>query len=195
MSHGEPDSIEQLSWISMGAVVSQLPVIFIYAYFTRCPKFNPQIREIAVTFVVFTPLAIGVASAAHALFSFFGWEDPSQLGHETLNQLKTAEFSSSMLLVILAATIGAGLVEEVVFRGLLLPSISLCIRDISVWGAMMTTSVIFSAMHIGAVPISSLLGLFVLSIGLCMARVKSGGVLAPVIVHILFNAFNIAFVL
>ena len=100
-----------------------------------------------------------------------------------------------MLIVILAATIGAGLIEEVVFRGLLQPSISLFLRGISVWGAIFSTSVIFSAMHIGAVPMSSLLGLFVLSIGLCLARVKTGGVFAPIIIHILFNVFNIAFVL
>jgi membrane protease YdiL (CAAX protease family) len=195
MSHGEPDSIEQLAWISSGAVLAQLPIVVVYALYAGTPNPKQTLRVIVVTFVLFTPLALATSGIAHAIFSYVGWEAPELLGHETLEQLKTSEFSTSMLIVILAATIGAGLIEEVVFRGLLQPSISHFLRGISVWGAIFSTSVIFSAMHIGAVPMSSLLGLFVLSIGLCLARVKTGGVFAPIIIHILFNAFNIAFVL
>ena len=195
MSHGEPDTVEQLAWISAGAVLAQLPIVVVYALYAGTPNPKQTLPVIVFTFVVFTPLALATSGIAHAIFSYVGWEAPELHGHKILEQLKTSEFSTSMLIVILAATIGAGLIEEVVFRGLLQPSISLFLRGISVWGAIFSTSVIFSAMHIGVVPISSLLGLFVLSIGLCLARVKTGGVFAPIIIHILFNAFNIAFVL
>ena len=195
MSHGEPDTVEQLAWISAGAVLAQLPIVVVYALYAGTPNPKQTLRVIVFTFVLFTPLALATSGIAHAIFSYVGWEAPELHGHKILEQLKTSEFSTSMLIVILSATIGAGLIEEVVFRGLLQPSISLFLRGISVWGAIFSTSVIFSAMHIGAVPISSLLGLFVLSIGLCLARVKTGGVFAPIIIHILFNAFNIAFVL
>jgi membrane protease YdiL (CAAX protease family) len=49
-------------------------------------------------------------------------------------------------------------------------------------------------MHIGTSSPSAIIGLFVLSIGLCWARVKSGGILAPILIHIVFNAVNIAIV-
>jgi len=195
LSKGEPDSIEQLAWISACAIIAQIPIVFAYAMYTKRLVLNKSGKQIALYFVIFTPLALITSGAAHFLFSIIGWENPDDLGHETLELLQNSNFSVYLLVVILVATIGAGIIEEVVFRGLLLPSVPQLIGNHSVWGAIATTSVIFAAMHIGAVPLSALLGLFVLSIGLCLARIQSGGVFVPIVVHILFNAFNIAFVL
>ncbi|MDP7009277.1 MAG: type II CAAX endopeptidase family protein [Phycisphaerales bacterium] len=195
MSKGEPDSLQQLAWISGGAVCAQIPIVFVYSMFVKPTEFKQSVRTILITFFLFTPLALGTAGLAHALFSTIGWERPNELGHETLQHLQNAEFSPSVIVVVLAATLGAGVVEEICFRGVLLPSLPKIFPHISVWGAIVTTSVIFSSMHIGAVPLSSLLGLVVLSVGLCWARAKSGGVFAPICIHILFNAFNVAFVL
>ncbi len=195
MSHGVQGSIEQLSWISGGAICAQIPVVFVYAMFTKPPNIKNNIGIIVIGFVVFTPLALITSGVAHFLFSSIGWEDPNEMGHETLTLIQNAEFSTYLVVVVLAATFGAGVVEEVVFRGLLLPSVAHFFGGSSAWSAIFTTSVIFSALHIGSVPLSALLGLIVLSVGLCLARVKSGGVFAPIVIHILFNAFNIAFVL
>ena len=195
MSHGEPQSIEQLAWILGGMICAQIPVVFAYNMFVKPPKIKKNTGVIAIGFVVFTPLALITSGVAHFLFSSIGWEDPNEMGHETLTLIQNAEFSTYLVVVVLAATFGAGVVEEVVFRGLLLPSVAHFFGGSSAWSAIFTTSVIFSAMHIGSVPLSALLGLIVLSVGLCLARVKSGGVFAPIVIHILFNAFNIAFVL
>ena len=195
MSHGEQGSIEQLAWISVGAICAQIPVVFAYMMFVNPPNIKNNIVIIVLGFVVCTPLALVTSGALHALFSSIGWEDQNEIGHETLALIKNAAFSTYLVLVILAATLGAGVIEEIVFRGLLFPSIPHFFGGISVWGAIVATSVIFSAMHIGSVPLSALFGLTVLSIGLCWVRVISGGVFAPIVVHILFNAFNIAFVL
>ena len=163
--------------------------------FTKPPNIKNNIGIIVIGFVVFTPLALITSGVAHFLFSSIGWEDPNEMGHETLTLIQNAEFSTYLVVVVLAATLGAGVIEVVVFRGLLLPSVAQFFGGSSAWIAILTTSVIFSAMHIGSVPLSALLGLIVLSVGLCLARVKSGGVFAPIVIHILFNAFNIAFVL
>jgi len=195
MSHGEPQSIEQLAWILGGMICAQIPVVFAYNMFVKPPKIKKNTGVIAIGFVVFTPLALITSGVAHFLFSSIGWEDPNEMGHETLTLIQNAEFSTYLVVVVLAATFGAGVIEEVVFRGLLLPSVAHFFGGSSAWSAIFTTSVIFSAMHIGSVPLSALLGLIVLSVGLCLARVKSGGVFAPIVIHILFNAFNIAFVL
>jgi membrane protease YdiL (CAAX protease family) len=194
-SHGEPQSIEQLAWISGSVIIAQMPVVFAYNMFVKPPKIKKNIGVIIIGFVVFTPFALITSGVAHFLFSSIGWEDPNEMGHETLTLIQSAEFSTYLVVVVLAATFGAGVIEEVVFRGLLLPSVPQFFGGSSVWNAIFTTSVIFSAMHIGSVPPSALLGLIVLSVGLCWARVKSGGVFAPIVIHILFNAFNIAFVL
>ena len=195
MSQAEQGTMEQLGWISLCALVAQLPVVFVYAFYLNPSAPSRKAIVVAVGFVVFAPLAMATASVAHYVFSGLGWEDPNGLGHETLLQLKTSPFSTASVLVIFAATIGAGIVEEVVFRGVLFPGIPLIFRGVSVWGATIMTSVIFALMHMGSVPPSALAGLLVLSIGLCWARVNSGGVLAPIVIHILFNAMNIALVL
>jgi membrane protease YdiL (CAAX protease family) len=195
MSHGESGSIEHLAWISGSAIIAQMPVVFIYAMCVQPPKIKNNIGVILIGFVIFTPLALGTSGVAHALFSGIGLEDPNEMGHETLALIKNAGFSTYLVVVLLAATLGAGVIEEVVFRGLLFPSMPHFFGSSSVWCATIVTSVIFSVMHIGSVPLSALLGLFVLSIGLCLVRAKSGGVFAPMVVHILFNTFNIAFVL
>ena len=195
MSQGEHGTMEQLGWISLCALAAQLPVVFVYAFYPKPSTPSRRAMVVAVGFVVFTPLAMVTASVAHTMFSALGWEDPNGLGHETLLLLKTSSFSTASVLVIFAATIGAGIIEEVVFRGVLFPSIPLIFRGVSVWGAAILTSVIFALMHMGSVPPSALAGLFVLSVGLCWARVNSGGVLAPIVIHILFNALNIALVL
>jgi membrane protease YdiL (CAAX protease family) len=195
MSHGELASIEQLAWVSGGAIIAQIPVVFVYMLFVKPPNIRHNLGIIFIGFVIFTPLALGTSSIAHALFSSIGIEDPNQMGHETLALIKNAEFSTYLVVVLLAATLGAGVIEEVVFRGLLFPSVGQFIGGSSVWSAVIATSVIFSVMHIGSVPLSALLGLVVLSVGLCLVRAKSGGVFAPISIHILFNTFNIAFVL
>ncbi|MBT4583450.1 MAG: CPBP family intramembrane metalloprotease [Phycisphaerae bacterium] len=195
MSQGEPETIERLSWISGGAICAQIPVVIVYSLFVKPPNIRNNIGVILIIFVTFTPLALVTSGLAHALFSSIGWEDSNEVGHETLVFLHNAEFSIYLVVVVLAATLGAGVIEEIVFRGLLLPSVPEFVGSTSVWGAILITSAIFSAMHLGSVPLSALLGLMVLSIGLCLARVKSGGVFAPIAVHILFNTFNIALVL
>ncbi len=195
MSHGEQNTIEQLAWISGGAICAQIPVVFVYSMFVKPPKIRKNIGVILFAFIVFTPLALVTSGVAHSLFSNIGWEDPNEMGHETLTLIENSEFSTYLVVVVLAATLGAGIIEEIVFRGLLFPFIPQFFESDSMWGAVLATSVIFSAMHIGSVPLSSLFGLTVLSIGLCWACAKSGGVFAPIVVHILFNTFNIAFVL
>ncbi len=195
MSHGEANSLDQLSWVSAGAVCAQIPIVFVYMMFVKPPEIKRSIRVVAITFFIFAPLALATSGVLHAAFSSIGWENESDLGHETLQLLQISEFSSAMVVVVIAVTVGAGIVEEIVFRGLLLPSIPLFFRGVSVFGAMLVTSLIFALMHLGSVPLSALIGLVVLSIGLCWARAKSGGVFAPIFVHILFNTLNIAFVL
>jgi hypothetical protein len=98
------------------------------------------------------------------------------------------------LIIIICVTLGAGIFEEILYRGLILPTFTAVLSGKTAWGAIVATSVFFAVMHIGTSTPSAIAGLFVLSVGLCWARVKSGGVIAPIVIHIVFNAINIAIV-
>lgn len=182
------------AWIYTSAMIAQIPVILVYAYLRkRCG--SRHVVEIAMTaFIVFVPMAFAVAGVLHGLFSIIGIEPQSALGHETLIDLSGGQWSTSAWIVVICVTIGAGIFEEVLYRGLILPTFTAVISGRTAWGAIVATSVLFAVMHIGASSPSAIMGLFVLSIGLCWARVKSGGVIAPIVIHIVFNAMNIAIV-
>ncbi len=79
------------------------------------------------------------------------------------------------------AAIAAPLFEELLFRGFLLPSLT---RYMSVWGAIGLSSLIFAAAHLS---ISELLPLFSLGMILGIVYTRSRNLLAPMLVHALWN--------
>jgi membrane protease YdiL (CAAX protease family) len=182
------------AWMLGASMVAQLPIVVIYAKLRKkCG--SRQIMPVSlVAFAVFVPLALAVAGLGHAILVALGLEIPTEIGHKILEQLAHAPMDTPAWVVIVCVTLGAGVFEEVMYRGLILPSLSAIIGGKTVWRAIFLTSAIFAVMHIGAAQPSAIVGLFFLSIGLCWARVKSGGVLAPIVIHTVFNAMNIAFV-
>jgi membrane protease YdiL (CAAX protease family) len=193
-SQAEEGTLAQTAWMYSFALGAQIPVVIVYAYLRkRCG--SRRVVEIAVTaFIVFVPMAFAVAGVLHWVFSVVGIEPPSNLGHETLKALSGGSWSTAAWVVVICVTIGAGVFEEILYRGLILPTFTAVMSGKTAWGAIVATSIFFAAMHIGTSSASAIIGLFVLSIGLCWARVKSGGVIAPIIIHIVFNAMNIAIV-
>ncbi len=188
------DSMTRAACASALAIIFQTPIVLAYSNLRKRCGSRHIVASIMVSFVVFVPMAFAVTSFLHFLFVTLGIEPQTTLGHETLKQLSTSNWGKSAWVVVLCATLGAGIFEEVLYRGLILPTFSAVIGGKTVWGAIFATSIFFAVMHIGAVAPSALGGLFILSIGLCYARVKSGGVLAPIVIHILFNTMNIAIV-
>ena len=188
------DSMHQLAWMYSGAMLAQIPIVIAYGVFRRRCGSRHIVPSLVIAFVVFVPMTFVVATLGHIGFTYLGIEPPNDIGHETLLQLSSEPWGRSAWIVVLCATVGAGIVEEVMYRGLILPSLSTIIGGNTVWRAIIITSILFSIMHWGSAQPSAMLGLFVLSIGLCWARVKSGGVIAPIAIHVLFNAINIAFV-
>jgi membrane protease YdiL (CAAX protease family) len=190
----DEDSMERLAWMYSGAMIAQIPIVIAYAVFRSRFGSRNIVPSSIIAFVVFVPMTFAITAISHMVFVKAGIESPSEIGHVTLLQLSSEPWGKSAWVVVLCATVGAGIIEEVMYRGLILPSLSTIIGGNTVWKAIIITSILFSAMHWGSVQPSALLGLFVFSIGLCWARVKSGGVVAPAVIHIVFNAINIAFV-
>jgi membrane protease YdiL (CAAX protease family) len=191
---GAEGTLSETAWMYGSSIVAQIPIVLVYAKYSLKRRHRRDIPVSCLAFVVFVPLALTVAALSHAVFVTSGLELHSSLGHETLKQLAVSPMGAQTWIVILSVTVGAGILEEVFYRGLLLPLFADLFGGKTVWRAIIATSAFFAVMHIGIAQPSAILGLFVLSIGLCWARVKSGGVLSPIVIHVVFNAMNIAFV-
>ncbi len=191
---GEEGTLNQLLWMYGLSLAAQLPVILAYKILRKHGESRHVFVTSIVTFAVFVPLAHVVAGFLHILFVSIGLEADTPVGHSTLNLFSQEPFGLPIMILILCATLGAAVIEEVMYRGLIFPAIASVIGGRSMWKASIVTSIVFALMHIGPAQPSAIAGLFFLSLGLCYARVKSGSVLSPIIIHALFNAMNIAFV-
>jgi uncharacterized protein len=80
------------------------------------------------------------------------------------------------------AAIAAPLFEEFLFRGFLLPSFT---RYIPVWGSILLSALIFAIAHLS---LSEILPLFSLGIVLGIVYTRSRNLLAPMLLHSLWNA-------
>lgn len=118
---------------------------------------------------------------------------PSKVGHETLRMLLERGSDPWAWAVIAAVTIGAPILEEIAYRGGLQGAIRAL--GIGPWPAILLTSAFFAIMHLGAIPqesvASAMTGLAVLSIALGLLRERTGGLVAPIVAHSLFNVLNL----
>lgn len=87
--------------------------------------------------------------------------------------------------LFLTAAVAAPLAEELFFRGIALPVL---VRRLGITKGVLVVSALFAMVH-GHVP--SLVPLFVLAVCLSLAYIYSGTIMAPVVMHAVFNAVNI----
>jgi membrane protease YdiL (CAAX protease family) len=100
--------------------------------------------------------------------------------------------SDSMAVVVLIAVFAimvAPVFEEFFFRGFAYPVLK---QRWGTWRALMTVSAVFAAIHFH---LPSFGPLFALGFGLGLAYELSGSLLAPITMHALFNAINVAMLL
>jgi len=90
--------------------------------------------------------------------------------------------SIAMLIFGLTACVAAPLFEEMIFRGFLLPSLT---RYLPVWGAILISSLLFAIAHLS---LSEVLPLATLGIVLGVVYTRSRNLLAPMLLHSLWNS-------
>ncbi|MEC4985461.1 MAG: CPBP family glutamic-type intramembrane protease [Oscillatoria sp. PMC 1068.18] len=97
--------------------------------------------------------------------------------------LLALEAQDSVVLTIffVTASVAAPVFEEIMFRGFLLPSLT---RYLPVWGAILGSSLIFSIAHLS---LSEVLPLTMLGIVLGFVYTRSRNLLAPMLLHSLWN--------
>ena len=97
-----------------------------------------------------------------------------------------ALWASSLSLIFIAPVY-----EEMIFRGCLFNAFQYWFND-KTWLTSVVVSVIFALMHTQYVDVRTLLMLFIISLVLIVARIKSNGILMPIMLHILMNGTVIA---
>jgi membrane protease YdiL (CAAX protease family) len=134
---------------------------------------------------ILPPLAI--AFAAYSQFCHLvGIKEQAQ----PIADLLASSDSMAVVVLITAFAIAiAPVFEEFVFRGFAYPVLKQ--RWGTLW-ALMVVSAVFAAIHFD---LPSLGPLFALAVGLGLAYELSGSLLAPITMHALFNAANVAMIL
>jgi membrane protease YdiL (CAAX protease family) len=92
----------------------------------------------------------------------------------------------ALSIFFITAAIAAPLFEEFIFRGFLLPSLT---RYLPVWGAIALSSFVFAIAHLS---LSEVLPLMVLGIILGIVYTRSRNLLAPMLLHSLWNGITMA---
>jgi membrane protease YdiL (CAAX protease family) len=121
-----------------------------------------------------------------------GAEGMESVAHSTLREIAASPRDLAWWSLVGLVVVCAPVFEEIVYRGLLQPGAALVLGR--PWMAILGTSAMFAMMHAGAVSWHALPVLFVLSVGLGVARVRTGGVVAPMVMHAAFNAANVVLV-
>ncbi|WP_439566586.1 lysostaphin resistance A-like protein, partial [Gloeocapsopsis crepidinum] len=93
-----------------------------------------------------------------------------------------AQDQVALAIFFFTAAIAAPIFEELLFRGFLLPSLT---RYVSVWGAIVLSSLLFAVAHLS---VAEILPLTVLGMVLGVVYTRSRNLLAPMLLHSLWNS-------
>jgi uncharacterized protein len=127
-------------------------------------------------YLVALPLMIGISLLNQPL-----WQ--GQGGNNPLLQTVLEENDSIALGIFLfTAAVAAPVFEEILFRGFLMPSLT---KYLPTWGAIATSGLIFATAHLS---LSEVLPLTVLGSVLGFVYVRSGNLLAPMLLHSAWNS-------
>jgi membrane protease YdiL (CAAX protease family) len=148
----------------------------------------------ALSFVAVLPLVGAVGIIAGAVAEQFGLPRPPEVSHETLRILLEKGDTLFTLATLAHVAVLVPVAEELGWRGVMQPTIRAAGAGPLVASAL--TAAIFAAIHWDAIPAGgravAMPMLVALGLALGLLREKTGGVLAPIALHALFNAWNVA---
>lgn len=114
---------------------------------------------------------------------------PGLLGLRQTEKWVTSQVSLSsyaLWLSTLTMIFLAPVYEEIIFRGCLFNAFQYWFND-KTWLSSVVVSAIFAVLHTQYVDLRTLLMLFIISLVLILARIKSNGLLMPIMLHVLMN--------
>lgn len=127
-------------------------------------------------YAIALPLVVGISLINQAIWQGQGGSNP------ILSIILENRDPWAIAAFFITAAIAAPLFEETLFRGFLLPSLT---RHLSPWGAVVVSGFIFAIAHLS---LSEVLPLTVLGIVLGGVYLRTRNLLAPILVHGLWNS-------
>lgn len=183
------------SILTLGALGAQLPVLLLVAIARyRAGGTPPMAAEraallgVVACFVVWPIVGATVSIAAWARLALFE-QQTEALAHESLRMIADPAGGNWGRVLALLAVIGAPIVEETLYRGIAQPLLRRL--GLSAWSAIALVSIFFALAHVTVAPPPAIAGLAVLGVLFGWLRERSGGLVAPIAAHMLFNAGNI----
>ncbi len=149
----------------------------------------------AAALALFWPVLMTLVWLTNLIVRALTGSVPDAVAHQTLVLLLDSQPNAWALILAAMVVVLAPMVEEVLYRGML--QSALVRLEMPRWWAIAATSVVFVSMHIAAAPSAEALpgmlaALFVLSLGFGWIYEKTGSLLAPMVMHMLFNGGNLA---
>lgn len=142
-----------------------------------------DIRQGTLAYLILLPAVFVLSLVYRLLLDSLGFD----LELQEVAQVLTGDAAPAVRAYLLFLGVFLGpLAEEILFRGILFPVLA---RRMGALGAMLLVSGLFAGIHLH---VPSLLPLFVLSMSLCVGYVYIGSIVVPVVMHMLFNAVNLA---
>lgn len=142
-------------------------------------------RAVGVGFLFLIPVYLLVGLVNWGVDSWLRDVWPDGQPQETVQMFQKADSPVVKFIMAIAAVIVAPLVEETLFRGFFYGVIK---RFTDGYFAALATGLLFAVVHFH---VGSLLQLFVLALGFCVAYEVTGCLFVPMVMHSLFNAVSI----
>ena len=195
--------------VGCGAVIS-LPVIVVWMRARRYPAphetdADPPTSPVAsgtairiglIGMLLTWPLVWLAGRIWTAIAMLGGAEAPDAIAHSTLKSMIESPVSPRLIAEILLVTLLVPVFEEIQYRGMIQSAV--CATPggrpskTTRWVAILGTSLLFALMHANVAAPHALASLAVLSVGMGVVYERSGSLLAPITMHVVFNAGNLA---
>ena len=143
-----------------------------------------RLVRVVVVFAVVSLIVVNVVSGLTVTWLQDVW--PNLEPQDTVKAFQESDGFMFRFLVVLAAVVVAPLAEEVLFRGFVYGVLK---RYTDAPFAAVSSSLMFAIIHMH---VGSLLPLWVLAMLFCLAYEVSGCLLAPMLLHMIFNGTSIA---
>jgi membrane protease YdiL (CAAX protease family) len=141
-------------------------------------------------FLLTCPVVFVALNGSALVLEWLSGESPGAIAHETLQTLVDSRGDPWAWLLAACAVIGAPITEELTYRVFLQSGLLALFRR--TWAAILTTSVLFGAVHAGVADWHALPGLFFFGLALGIAYERSRSPLVPITMHALFNGAMVA---
>ena len=192
---GSALDVPQMSKMTLGLYAGQAIVLIVYLWMrNRAAPPRPESRwpqpMAAAMAVLVLPFVLAVVFTIGALAGWLLGAPDDVIAHDTLRVLVDSPWSGWTMLLAVVVVVGPAIFEETMYRGLLQRSI--VNAGLSRWLAIGASSVVFTLLHVGAVAPHALVSLLVLSLTMGWLYERTGRLTAPVVLHALFNAANLA---